>query len=320
MSAAPTLPDGLTLSADKAALYPQDTYFLDAWDQLGRLTGDPAGFAARHALLLLKPDAVAAHALEPSIDWLGEQGFTIVALRQLTLTRLTVRALWYFQWNIASPERQRVGDALIAAADALLLVVTADPAERLPASVLLTERKGPTDPDEREPGQLRHRLGGETYLLNMVHTPDEPADVVRELGVYAGASERARIYREALAGIDRSDVARAAAQHLTASGSPRSTALEPAARALCADVAAALGTLPGPERAAAEAALADAAADARAAAPLLRLAWELDLPLDPWAAAVTGAHLLPMKRPGTATLPAVPAATWTEHLAATEAP
>ena len=62
----------------------------------------------------------------------------------------------------------------------------------VPASVELTGLKGPTDPDARAPGQLRHLLGRYSYLLNLVHTPDEPADVLRELGAAEAAVERGR--------------------------------------------------------------------------------------------------------------------------------
>src|SRR5699024_11501397 len=40
----------------------------------------------------------------------------------------------------------------------------------------------PTAPDRRRPEHLRGRLPGGSYLLNQVHTADEPADALRELG------------------------------------------------------------------------------------------------------------------------------------------
>lgn len=171
------------LSCDprKRVLFGSDTYFLESVEQLATLTADVDGFLHRHAALLLKPDAVVSRQLPTTVDWLAREGFRIVAAERTRLTPNTVRSLWYFQWNLATPERRRLADLFTDTCDAVVLVVRRD-AEgteappSAPASVVLTERKGPTDPGARVPGQLRYATGRYSYLLNLVHTPDEPAD------------------------------------------------------------------------------------------------------------------------------------------------
>lgn len=164
----------LTCHPDKQRLYGADTYYQESHDQLAALTGDITGFAHRHALLLLKPDAVVARRLDVAVDWLAGQGFRIVGAAVTRLTRTMIRSLWYFQWNLATPYRRRLAALFLEDADALVLLVRPRHDLDVPASVELTRLKGPTDPDARRPGQLRHLLGRYSYLLNLVHTPTNP--------------------------------------------------------------------------------------------------------------------------------------------------
>ncbi|MFB9904334.1 nucleoside-diphosphate kinase [Allokutzneria oryzae] len=257
----------------KRELFGADTYYLESVEQLAELT-DVEDFAYRHAVLLLKPDAVAARQLLQTVEWLPSNGFRIVAAERVTLTRHVVRGLWYFQWNLATPERRWLAGMLTAASDSLVLVVRADE-DKVPASVLLTDRKGPTDPAARVPGQLRYELGRYSYLLNLVHTPDEPADVLRELGVYFGHDERAAVFASALAGADRSDRARELAEHLYRESRPKDLALEPALARLADSVGATPGTDPR---------------------ELLDAVRRDGAQVDPWDLVIVGSHVLPMKR------------------------
>src|SRR4029077_7773503 len=54
---------------------------------------------------------------------------------------------------------------------------------------------GPRRQRERRPGQIRYRLRNPALLLNFLHTPDEPADAVREFGVLFAADERLALSR-----------------------------------------------------------------------------------------------------------------------------
>ncbi len=315
----PMLSPRLSAGEDKRAWYAADTYVQECLGQLADLTDDVDGFAHEHALLLCKPDAVRARRLDAAIGWLGDNGFRIVSARPVMLDRHTVRALWYFQWNIASPERRRIADLLTTSCESLVLVVRGS-APDLPASVALTHRKGPTDPGRREPGQLRYLLGRHTYLLNLVHTPDEPADVLRELGVYFGAAERADVLAEALLGEDRADEATALADRICRGAPARSLGLADATGHLVRESAALLARddLPADARHALTEARERIAHDGEdGLAALLRTAWRHRLPLDDWSVVVAGAWVLPMRQPvGAALLESVSPERWRHHIAA----
>lgn len=207
---APVIPDGLSCLPTKRALYGVDTYFRDGWEDLQRVAGAGAVEVLHpHASLLLKPDAVAARRLEPSLGWLEAQGAVPVAVERSRLTPHVIRALWQYQWNLATRDRRDVADLLMPSTESLFLVLRL-PDDPLPATLRLSDMKGPAKPAGRRPGELRHLLGGETYLLNYVHTTDEPADLVREVGILVPAERRAALYGSVLDGTEQWDAARAA--------------------------------------------------------------------------------------------------------------
>lgn len=172
--------------------YASDTYFLETWDALVAAKIDPAQFARRHGLLLLKPDAAITGAMRPAVSWLLAYGYRIVGAYPVSLTRLHLRALWYFNWHRATPERRLLADRLAGLSMSVVLVLT-HPDDDLPVSSRLTAEKGPADPNLRETGHLRSVLSAGTYLLNLVHSADHPDDVLRELGVYFGEPQLAEV-------------------------------------------------------------------------------------------------------------------------------
>jgi nucleoside diphosphate kinase len=322
------LPAALSCVPAKREYYGSDVYYLESAEQLtemlaaaapGRPGGDLIDFAGEHAVLLLKPDAAVTRQLLPAIDWLNDNGFRIVAARRCRLTRTAARALWHYQWNLSTVYRRRLADGLLGSTDSLVLLVRPETKAEVPASVLLTELKGPTNPEEREPGQLRFLLGRYCYLLNLAHTADEPADVLRELAVYFGTGDRAAVYADALSGLDQRDRARALARELYAEAPARDLDFRPAAARLAGaaeDMLAADGlteSLRGPMRAA----LAESSVRPETWRPLLTLIWSHDLAFDLWDMITVGSYAFPMRRGGFApVLGGVDSADWRRHVAA----
>ncbi|BDT85794.1 nucleoside-diphosphate kinase [Nocardia cyriacigeorgica] len=294
--------NALTTQPEKVAAYLGDTYVQESVDQLDCAGVDAAKFAREHSLLLLKPDAIVGRAVEPTLEWLAGNGFRVVDAGRVTGDRLLARALWYYSWNIASTERRRLADLLVGICDVLVLVVAGADAE-LPVPVRLTEAKGPTDPRKRRPGELRHLLGQHSYLLNLVHSPDDPADVLRELAILFDEPRRADVIAHAGAGADRSAEAARLAAELYASTPARDFDRTTAARRLIADAELAGLSIPGG---------IDPESD-QDCARLLATAWDRGVELDPWSVIVLGSYVLPM-RVGTQpqTLRPVTASDWLE--------
>ncbi|MBL1074556.1 nucleoside-diphosphate kinase [Nocardia sp. 2] len=264
----------LTPSPAKVDAYTGDTYVLETIEHLDRSGCDAAKFAREHALLLLKPDAIVARAVEPTLDWLRGNGFRVVAARKTAVDRHLARALWYFAWNIASPERRRLADLLVGISEVLVLVVHGPDGE-LPVQARLTAAKGPTDPRKRKPGELRHLVGKDNYLLNLVHTPDDPADVLRELAIYFDEHDRAELLHEVCSNLDRTAEATELARVLYAETPARSFDR--------ADAVTALDEVLGGAQSDAE--------RARALDAALIAGREVDA----WSAIVLGSYVFPMR-------------------------
>ncbi|EHB55885.1 nucleoside diphosphate kinase [Mycolicibacterium rhodesiae JS60] len=190
-----------SMPVQQPSRYDSDTYFIETCDALTALNIDPDTFGYENAILLLKPDAAVTGAMRPAIDWLLEHGYRIVGASAVQLTYLHLRALWYFNWHRATSERRRVADRLAGLTPSLVLVIRHSDAEQ-PVSVRLTADKGPADPALRQPGELRHALAAGTYLLNKVHTPDDPDDVLRELSIYFPEPKLSAVISACVAGAD----------------------------------------------------------------------------------------------------------------------
>jgi hypothetical protein len=68
--------------------------------------------------------------------------------------------------------------------DSLLVLLRDDHAiRRVPASVRLQMLKGPSFPQRQAKHHLRRVLRSWSRLLKFIHTPDEPVDLLREIGI-----------------------------------------------------------------------------------------------------------------------------------------
>lgn len=291
-----TSPSGLlgswTRSPEKAEIFARDTWYLESTEQLAAATDNPGAEGARAAVLLIKPDGVCAGAAPEAVRWLLGSGYSIHDAAAVQLGRNDIRALWLHQWNIASAERRGLADIIRSLSPSLVLVLGRDRAAGdLPTSVELTAAKGPTDPSKRVPGELRHALPTDSYLLNFVHTPDEPADVLRELGIYFDTRRRAHTIERLLTRHDASATALELAEELTERHRKPTINVENSRIALIAR------SQPGesPED---------------TARRLLAAPGDLD-PLTAWHLLVAGAGTLPMRTPhGDVTLANPGAAAW----------
>lgn len=278
----------LTRMPRKRALFAVDTYFRESLEDVERVAG-AADAVHDCGALLLKAEASAMRLLEPALDWLLERGARIVAADLCQLTRRTTRAMWQYQWNVATRDRRDLADMMLKAGPSLSLIVRLPP-DPVPAAVRLSEWKGPADPARRLPDQLRYRLGPQNFLINYVHAADEPADVIREVGILFTPERRLAIYEAAVAGVD----AEADARRLIAELYDRIPARDLTFDTLHARLARAVE--PDPvlrERLAAAAAGAD-----RDWRGLCRMLDDAGIGLDRWDSIVLGTTLMEHTEPG----------------------
>ena len=190
--------DLLTADPGKRQQYTVDPLLREGWATLAGVLGAGAAlrFASETAIAWLRPDAAAAGAIGEVAGRIQVAGFVAVGAAVVRLGRADVRALWWWQLKRATAERLLLLDAVAALGPSLVVLYRhpdGDPAQRL------TRLKGGNDPVGRAPDSLRSVAGSPNRLLTMVHTSDDPADVVRELAVFLPWRERAALAASAWA-------------------------------------------------------------------------------------------------------------------------
>jgi hypothetical protein len=304
---APPIPERLSAVPAKRVFFAVDSYFRDSWEDLRELPHDSVeGVLRRHATLLLKPESMVSRRADVALEWLREQG-VVVAAERVRISPHQIRALWHYQWNVATRERRDLCDRIASVGDALFVVARLDE-DPVPATVRLSNLKGPADPARRQPWQLRHRLGGDNYLLNFVHAADEPADLVRELGILFDAPTRRRLYRTILAGRDRYPDARRHVDRLYRHAAPHDLRLRGVIERMQDRVRAAASSPATTE-------LLTALDAAERGLPvrwreLTALAERAGLTVSRWDDIVLGAHLAITSEPGTPILTTVAPDQW----------
>lgn len=176
----------ITIRPEKRVAFERDIYFREGWSSLRPIARDAAcaELLAPLAMLNLKPDAVVGRRGHAIIDYLQVHGFDILAATEIRLGRHQSAALWQYNWNFATIDRILLSTQMYAASGTLMLLLRDRYFDgRVPGSVRLSGLKGPVTGRERSPQHLREVLRSPHRLLNFVHVADEPADVVREVGI-----------------------------------------------------------------------------------------------------------------------------------------
>lgn len=191
----------LTALAEKAEHYAAEVWFREAWADVVELAGEGVQpFVHELGAIVFKPDAVVCDVIGPALDYLAARGFTPLVAHPVRLDRHVTRWLWLYRFNVASVERVRVHDLVHEAGDSFLVLLRDERAggRPIPGTVRLTAAKGSSRPERRTGDQLRAHLRNDDRILNFLHTSDEPADLVRELGILLDRPARRRVLTHVL--------------------------------------------------------------------------------------------------------------------------
>jgi hypothetical protein len=170
---------------EKRDAFAVDIYFREAWaDFVACFGARTTEILSSLGLLTFKPDAIVGRRMRQTIDYLAEQGFEIVGVRDVEFSRLASRELWRYNWNFATLDRIHLSTRMYGATNTLLLIVRdLRCTGHVPGAVRLSALKGSAAAEKRAPHHLRTRLRSPHRLINFVHVADEPADIVRELAI-----------------------------------------------------------------------------------------------------------------------------------------
>jgi nucleoside diphosphate kinase len=232
--------ESLSVLDEKRHMFLMDADFREGCDHFHHLGGEALHDVHDLASVLFKPDAVLTGQAVRAADAIADQGFRPVAVRVLDVHSSTVRTLWRYQLRYASVDRVLAFDDFFRLGPSVFVLYRADP-HHVPASVRLSHLKGSTVAANRTADTLRSRLVSPNRLFSLLHTADEPADVIRELAVLFDRPARRAILRESgVAGATAPSVTAAVEEALRqAGGSLRTFAPHAACAAALRDASSA---------------------------------------------------------------------------------
>jgi len=175
----------------KADVYCKDPGLLLAVAGLIRSGLDDISMLSRMTYVLFKPDSFYEKKAMVALQFFIDHGYRIHRYETLTLSEQQVFSLWRYQWNRATTTRMKASVVIATCGPSVVACLrsTDDAKTTVPASVRLWASKGSAFIENRRDDSLRARLGVNGRYFGYVHIPDEPIDVVRELGIVLGVSK-----------------------------------------------------------------------------------------------------------------------------------
>ncbi|MCH4813836.1 nucleoside-diphosphate kinase [Vreelandella neptunia] len=199
----------LTKQSRKAELYSGEFVADNIWQSLMN-SGIRGEDFYRYTFLIIKPEGLARRLTVKIINYLNRLGMSVVHAMPAPIGRNAGHHIWRFQWNAATYDRVALTTFGNSLAPSLLLLLKDTMSSTIPASVRMWAQKGSAHESRRRPDQLRSEIGMHNRMLGFVHTPDEPADIIRELGILYDDIQQETIV-DRLISHERSDSAQAEA-------------------------------------------------------------------------------------------------------------
>lgn len=192
------IPNRLTLNRAKATRFSHEAYFQEAYFEYSALVGAAHVPQRLHhrTYVLFKPDAGATRCVARCLAVLAELEMYPVWSTVLQISRHSFRELWRYELNVSTYHRYPAVDALLCTHPSLFIMFER-PAASADAECLsrkIDSAKGPSQRRLRSPESIRARIDAGDGVLNHIHTPEEPIDMLREIGVLFDPKTRHELF------------------------------------------------------------------------------------------------------------------------------
>lgn len=149
----------------------------------------------KYGMAIIKPEAIMLGKVNDILSIIKTAGFEIVYISQKTLTEEQTNQMWKYSWTDASIERILINQKLFSVCFSIILVLRYKFDMKMSACEILTELKGGANPEKRKPHQIRSLIKPINLILNYIHSSDEIADFIREIGILFNWDEVVNIYK-----------------------------------------------------------------------------------------------------------------------------
>ena len=131
--------------------------------------------AVQRTFAFIKPDAVERNLVGRILARFEEEGFRIVALRMVRMTRSQAEKL--YSVHVGKPFYKELVDYVTSGPVVLMVLEGEDAVKRV------REIIGATNPREAAPGTIRAEYGLDV-TRNTIHAADSPENAVREMTIF----------------------------------------------------------------------------------------------------------------------------------------
>lgn len=149
----------------------------------------------RYGLAIIKPEAIMLGKVNNILSIIKTAGFEIVYVSQKKLTEEQTNQMWKYSWKNASIERILINQKLFSVCFSIILILRYKFNLKMSACEILTDLKGPSNPEKRKSYQIRSLIKPLNLILNYIHTSDEIVDFLREIGILFSWDEVVNIYK-----------------------------------------------------------------------------------------------------------------------------
>lgn len=194
LNAPVSTPPFFSTNERKRIIFPQESYFQEALYNVFDILGPDASDLKNVTFILFKPDAAPARCVEPCLCYLAERGIAPFYTTRFRFNRYMIRELWRYELNVSTRQRYAAIDSFLDSSESLLVMLQSDYRTAGSLSEEVKLMKGSSEKAKRSPEHIRARLDAPDGTLNYIHTPDEIADLVREIGVLLEERDRIALF------------------------------------------------------------------------------------------------------------------------------
>lgn len=188
----------LTIFGSKKRYFNTETYFRESWFDGYSIAGDQLlNKLVRTAVVIFKPEVFATDKTKSIVKLIEKYDFKFKSAYITKFNKFKIREVWRYQYSEATIDRMELVDNLYCLGDALFMFFE-DTSSHLdmPTSARLHRLKGASEERLRSKDSLRSIIKIPNGVIRFFHISDEPADIIREIGIMFNREERLKIYKD----------------------------------------------------------------------------------------------------------------------------
>lgn len=195
----------LSIFGSKKRYFNTETYFRESWFDADSIANNNfLRKLIRSAVVILKPEVFATEKALSIVKLIEQYNFRLKAAYITRLGKFQIREIWRYQYSEATIDRMTLVDHLYSLGDTLFTIFEDTSSDLImPASARLNQLKGASEERLRSQESLRSIIKIPNGVIRLFHISDEPADIIREIGILFDRDERIKIYKDMMA-YDRS--------------------------------------------------------------------------------------------------------------------